>query len=121
MANIFKRYAKANVNTLLGSSATEVYAIPSTGSVPMKSIIIGITLSNTSSDSITANVFLDNFDVTNDVYIARNVYIPTGSTLEIMSGNKIVVQGNGTNNDTIRVSCSNSNSLDVVISVLEDV
>jgi len=38
-----------------------------------------------------------------------------------MSGNKLVLQGDGTTNDALRVSASASSSLDCTISVLEDV
>jgi len=38
-----------------------------------------------------------------------------------MSGNKLVLQGDGTDNDAIKVSSSASSSLDCTVSVLEDV
>jgi hypothetical protein len=38
-----------------------------------------------------------------------------------MSGNKIVVQGNGSANDVIRVSSGTATAVDATISVLEDV
>jgi len=38
-----------------------------------------------------------------------------------MAGNKIVVQGDASNDDVVRVSCGTSNALDATISVLEDV
>jgi hypothetical protein len=120
MANDFKRFTQSNLGTTTGATATAVYTVPSSGSA-MESIVIGITLSNTSGSGITADVFLDNYDGSNDVYIVKNASIPSGSTLEVMSGNKLVVQGDGSTNDALRVSASASNSLDCTISVLEDV
>jgi hypothetical protein len=38
-----------------------------------------------------------------------------------MAGNKIVVQGNGTTNDVIRVSSGTASAVDAIVSVLEDV
>jgi hypothetical protein len=38
-----------------------------------------------------------------------------------MSGNKLVLQGDGTTNDALRISASASASLDATVSVLEDV
>jgi hypothetical protein len=38
-----------------------------------------------------------------------------------MAGNKIVVQGDGSANDVIRVSSGTSTAVDATISVLEDV
>jgi hypothetical protein len=120
MANDFKRFTSSGLGTTTGATATAVYTVPSSGSA-MESIVIGITLSNTSASGITADVFLDNYDGSNDVYVIKNASIPSGSSLEVMSGNKLVLQGNGTNNDALRVSASASSSLDCTISVLEDV
>ena len=120
MANDFKRFTSSGLGTTSGATATAVYTVPSSGSA-MESIVIGITLSNTSASGITADVFLDNYDGSNDVYIIKNASIPSGSSLEVMSGNKLVLQGNGTNNDALRVSSSAASSLDCTISVLEDV
>ena len=120
MANDFKRFTSSSLGTTTGATATAVYTVPSSGSA-MESIVIGITLSNTSASGITADVFLDNYDGSNDVYIIKNASIPTGSSLEVMAGNKLVLQGNGTTNDALRVSSSASSSLDCTISILEDV
>ena len=121
MAIDFKRFTKANITTSTGASAHALYTVPSSGGTAKESIIIGITLANTTTSGILASVFLDNFDGTNDVYIAKDVSIPAGSSLEIMQGNKLVVQGNGTANDIIRVSANTANSVDATISLLEDV
>ena len=121
MANDFKRFTVADVNTSTGASASAVYTVPSSSSTAVESIVIGITLANKSSSGVTASVFLDNYDGTNDVYIVKDASIPAGSSLEVMSGNKLVLQGDGTTNDTIRVSASASSSVDATVSVLEDV
>jgi hypothetical protein len=115
MANDFKRFTSASLGTTAGASATAVYTVPSSGSVAMESIVIGITLANKASAGITASVFLDNYDGTNDVYVVKD------ATIEVMSGNKLVLQGNGTNNDALRISSSAATSLDATVSVLEDV
>ena len=120
MANDFKRFTVPSVNTSAGASASAVYTVPSSGSA-MESIVIGITLANKTSSGVTASVFLDNYDGTNDVYIVKDATVPAGASLEIMSGNKVVVQGDGTTNDVIRVSASSSSSIDATVSVLEDV
>jgi len=121
MANDFKRFTEPSVNTSAGASATSVYEVPSTGGQAMESIVIGITLANKSSSGITADVFLDNYDGSNDVYIVKDVTIPAGASLEVMSGNKLVLQGDGTTNDALRISASAGSALDATVSVLEDV
>jgi len=122
MANDFKRFAVTNVNTSSGASASSVYSVPAgAGSSALESIVIGITIANTSSAGITASVFLDNNAGSNDVHIVKNASIPAGSSLEVMSGNKLVLQNTGSAADVLRVSASASNSADALVSVLEDV
>ena len=122
MANDFKRFAVTNVNTSSGASASSVYSVPAgAGSSALESIVIGITIANTSSSGITASVFLDNNAGSNDVHIVKNATIPAGSSLEVMSGNKLVLQNTGSAADVLRVSASAATSCDAVVSVLEDV
>ena len=122
MANDFKRFAKPSVGTSTGASAAAVYTVPAgAGSSALESIIIGITLANKTSTGVTASVFLDNEDGSNDVFIVKDATIPAGSSLEVMSGNKIVVQNDGSNADVVRVSCGTASALDALITVLEDV
>jgi|TARA_E500000178_G_scaffold347741_1_gene401533 hypothetical protein len=122
MANDFKRFTVTNVNTSTGASASAVYTVPAgAGSSALESIIIGITLANTTTAGITASVFLDNNSGSNDVHIVKNATIPAGSSLEVMAGNKLVVQNSGSAGDVIRVSAGTASACDATISVLEDV
>ena len=122
MANDFKRFAKPSVGTSTGASADSVYSVPAgAGSSALESIIIGITLANKTSTGVTASVFLDNEDGSNDVFIVKDATVPAGSSLEIMSGNKLVVQNDGSNADVIRISCGTGSALDAIVTVLEDV
>jgi hypothetical protein len=83
--------------------------------------VIGITMANKTSSGITASIFIDNEDGSNDVYIVKDASIPAGASLEVMSGNKLVLQNDGTNGDNLEALASAANSLDVTVSVLEDV
>ena len=122
MANDFKRFTKPNVTTSTGTSADAIYTVPSTGSAAMESIIIGIYLSNTTGTGITGSVFLDAYGGSSgDIYVVKDATVPAGASLEVISGGKLVVQGDGTANDVVRISCSTASSLDVTVSVLEDV
>ena len=88
----------------------------------MESIIIGIYLSNTGSTGVTTSVFLDAYGgASGDIYVVKDATVPAGSSLEVISGGKLVVQGDGTANDILRVSSSTASSLDATVSVLEDV
>ena len=122
MANDFKRFTVSSVNTSVGASASSVYTVPAgAGSTALESIVIGITLANKTSAGVTASVFLDNNDGSNDVYIVKDASIPAGSSLEVMSGNKIVLQNSGSAGDVIRVSSGTATAVDATVSVLEDV
>jgi hypothetical protein len=119
MANDFKRFCTPNVSN---SSNTTIYAVPAgASSAALESIVIGITMANKTSSGITASIFLDNEDGSNDVYIVKDASIPAGASLEVMSGNKLVLQNDGTNGDNLEALASAANSLDVTVSVLEDV
>jgi len=119
MANDFKRIATPNISN---SSNTTIYAVPAgAGSTALESIVIGITMCNKSSAGITASVFLDNEDGSNDVFIVKDASIPAGSSLEIMSGNKLVLMNDGSNADNLEAIASAASALDVTVSVLEDV
>ena len=122
MANDFKRFTVSSVNTSVGASASSVYTVPAgAGSTALESIVIGITLANKTSTGVTASVFLDNYTGSNDVYIVKDATIPAGSSLEVMSGNKIVLQHTGSAGDVLRVSSNTATSVDATVSVLEDV
>ena len=119
MANDFKRFCVPDVSN---SSNTTLYAVPAgASSAALESIVIGITMANKTSSGITASIFIDNEDGSNDVFIVKDASIPAGASLEVMSGNKLVLQNDGTNGDNLEALASAANSLDVTVSVLEDV
>ena len=78
-------------------------------------------MANKSTSGITASIFIDNEDGSNDVFIVKDATIPAGTSLEVMSGNKLVLQNDGTNADNLEAIASATSSLDVTVSVLEDV
>ena len=52
-----------------------------------------------------------------DIHLIKNVPIPAGSTLKVISGQKIVVAAA----DVVKVSCNTASSVDAILSILEDV
>jgi hypothetical protein len=118
MANDFKRICTPNVSN---SSNSTIYAVPNNGGAAVESIVIGITAANKTSSGVTVDIFIDNEDGSNDVYIVKGASIPAGASLEVMSGNKLVLQNDGTNGDNLEALASAANSVDVTVSVLEDV
>ena len=114
MANDFKRFCVPSV----GTSNTTLYTVPGSSK---ESIVIGITMANKTNTGITGSIFIDNEDGSNDVFIVKDASIPAGSSLEVMSGNKLVLQNDGSNADNLEGISSAANSLDITVSVLEDV
>ena len=111
MANTFKLKTDANSTT----SFSSVYTVPASTTA----IVIGCTLSNTSSNAITADVKIvtdsSSGENADDVYIVKGAPIPQGGSLEVMSGNKIVLEAA----DALQTLSSASNALDVVLSIME--
>ena len=106
MANTFKLKTKANV----GVTTSNVYAVPSATTT----VVIGVTLSNTSGSSINVGVGITRAS-TDDVHLMKNVPIPQGSSFEFMGGNKIVLE----TTDTLTAVSDVNNSLDVALTIME--
>ena len=106
MANTFKLKTKANV----GVTTSNVYAVPSATTT----VVIGVTLSNTSGSSINVGVGITRAS-TDDVHLMKNVPIPQVSSFEFMRGNKIVLE----TTDTFTAESDVNNSLDVALTIME--
>ena len=118
MANDFKRICTPDV----GTSLAAIYTVPAGGgSSALETIVIGITLANKTTSGIYADLFIDNEDGSNDVYLVKDAIIPPGTALEVMAGNKLVLMNDGSNADVLKALCSASNALDATVSILEDV
>lgn len=109
MANIFKCKTFGGSSTPANNEVT-IYSVPSSTTA----VVVGLALANTSLDTIFVSTKVNNNDG-DDVFYAQNIPIPTGSTIEIMSGNKIVLE----ENDSISVISSEDNSLDTILSIME--
>jgi len=80
-----------------------------------KQVMIGCLVANTGGSAILADVVLN--DGSNDRYLVKEAPIPTGSSLEVISGKVIIPNGGA-----VKVKSDNaSGTADVVISTLEDV
>jgi|SRR5210317_1942226 hypothetical protein len=106
MANTFKLKTKASV----GVTTQNVYVVPAATTTT----VIGITLANVSGSSINVGIGVTRAS-TDDVNILRSVPIPQGSSLEVMGGNKLVLEAT----DTLTAISDVASSLDVSVSILE--
>tara|TARA_B110000211_G_C13952649_1_gene496887 strand:- start:316 stop:666 length:351 start_codon:yes stop_codon:yes gene_type:complete len=114
MANTFKLKTKTGVN---GAALTSVYTVPSSTTA----VIIGLTISNIKGASITADAQIvtasSSGENADDVYIVKDVPLPAGSSIEVMSGNKIILEAG----DIVKASGSNASGADadVILSIME--
>ena len=77
-------------------------------------IVLSVLVSNKTGSSANANVYL--LPASGDaVFLIRNAPVPSGSSLEIISGNKIIV----TSSDVIRASSDTASALDITVSYLQ--
>ena len=76
--------------------------------------MIGMTVANTTTGTVTASVTLTSGGTT--VFLVKNASVPAGGSLVPVGGDQKVVVEAG---DVIQVQSSAATSLDVIISLLE--
>ena len=106
MANDFKGVQKVNVTT-----AQTVYTAPGS----KDSIILELDIANTTSSAVTASAEVLDSSAGTDAFIVKDAPIPSSGSLQVISGQKIILE----TGDSIRVTASGA--CDVVCSILEDV
>ena len=108
MANTFKLKTKANV----GVTTVGIYTAPAATTT----VVIGITMANTSGSGVNVGVAVSRTsDTKEDIKLLKNAPIPSGSSLEFMSGNKIVLEAT----DTVTVDSDTNNSVDASLTIME--
>ncbi len=106
MANDFKGVQKVGV-----TSVTTVYTAPSSND----SIILEIDIANTTTGACTTSVEVLDTSASTDAFLVKDAPIPAGGALQVIAGQKVVLE----TGDSIRVTASAA--CDVVCSILEDV
>ena len=113
MANTFKLSSKAGV-----TSADVIYTVATSTTT----IILGLILGNTTTSQVTATVTLtsdtgsrtnNNDEVNQTVELITNAPIPAGSSLELLAGNKVVLEA------TDSISVTATGATDVALSYME--
>ena len=108
MANTFKNATKAGGAVAADTDMT-VYTVPSSTTT----VVIGLTISNLASNSITVDVKLEPASGDN-IHIGKNLPVPTGSTINALSG-KLVME----TLDVLKVQSDTANSADIATSIME--
>ena len=113
MANTFKLVSKAGV-----TSADVIYTVASSTTT----VVLGIMIGNTTTAQITATVSLGsdtsnragaNDEANQTVELVTNAPVPVGGTLELLSGNKVVMETTDT------LSLTASGAADIALSIME--
>ena len=114
MANTFKIKSNAAMPASAGTADT-IYTVPSSTTT----VVVGLTLCNVNTTSVTASVLIESNTVdteTNEnVTVVKDATIPAGSSLELMSGNKYILQAT----DVMKIDCSVSAKIDATLSIME--
>ena len=87
-----------------------MYVVPSATTT----VVIGITIANVSGSGVLVGVGITR-PSSDDVKVLKNVPIPQGSSLEFMSGNKVVLEAS----DTLTVDSDSNNSVDATLTIME--
>ena len=87
-------------------------------------VILGLVLSNIHSSAVTVEVELHSDtanrgganNVTNGIsYLVKDVSIPAGSSLELLSGGKVVME----TTDVLKIDCSVTDKVSGTLSIME--
>ena len=113
MANTFKLVTKAGV-----TSADTIYTVASSTTT----VVLGVMVGNTTTGQITATVTLTsntsnragaNDEANQEVELVTNAPIPVGGTLELLAGNKVVMEAT----DVLKLTASGA--ADIAVSIME--
>ena len=116
MANTFKVVTFAAEPNAAGTPYT-VYTTPSSTTT----IILGLVLANIHTSQVTAEVEIvsdtsggGRAATNGTAFVIKDAPIPVGSSLELLAGNKVVLE----TTDAIRVDCSVADKLSGTLSIM---
>ena len=117
MANTFKVVTFAAEPASAGTPYT-VYTTPSSTTT----VVIGLILTNIHTAQVTADVKLvsdtsggGRAATNGTAFLANDVPIPVGSSLELLSGGKVILE----TGDLLRVDCSVADKISGTLSIME--
>ena len=117
MANTFK-VVSHDVMPASAGTPEDLYTTPSSTTT----VILGLVIANVHTSQVTADVKLVSDTsgggraATNGTsFLVKDVTIPAGSSLEILSGGKVILE----TTDAIRIDCSVADKLSGTLSIME--
>ena len=114
MANTFKIKTNDAMPTSAGTPLT-LYTVPSSTTT----IVLGLMLCNVDTSQRLVDVHIESNTSDNEsnsnVHAIKDAPIPAGSTLEVMAGNKVVLQ----TTDVLKIDCDVAGKIDATLSIME--
>ena len=111
MANTFKQATKSSlVTTVISNSGTNVLSAGGSSTL----ILLSAMVANKPSSSVNIDLYI----VPNSgdsVYLLKEVPVPAGSSLELISGSKIIMESS----DVLRARCDTATAADLTVSYLD--
>lgn len=109
MANTFKNASLSNVNH---AAYATLYTCPTSTTA----IILGIAIANKSAASVTVKVQMtDSSDSNATRMLLNDVSIPGNTTLEVLAGQKYVLEAS----DILKIQAGTASSLDAVLGLMQ--
>ena len=114
MANTFKVKTNANMPATAGTPLT-LYTCPGSTTT----IVLGLLLCNNDSSQRTVDVKIESdtsdTETNATVFVTKDTPIPATSSLELLAGNKIVLQAT----DVLKVDSDVAGKIDATLSIME--
>ena len=114
MANTFKIKTNDAMPTSAGTPLT-LYTVPSSTTT----VVLGLMLCNVDTSQRLVDVHIESNTSDNEsnanVHAIKDAPIPAGSTLEVMAGNKVVLQ----TTDVLKIDCDVAAKIDATLSIME--
>ena len=114
MANTFKLKSNANMPATAGTPLT-LYTCPGSTTT----VVLGLLLCNNDTSQRTVDVKIEsdtNDTETNEtVFLTKDTPIPATSSLELLAGNKVVLQAT----DVLKIDSDVAGKIDATLSIME--
>ena len=111
MANTFKQSTKSSLVTdAVSSTNANIVTAGNTSTL----IILNALVANKTSTSANVDLYLVT-DSGDDVYLLKGVPVPAGSSLELITGSKIILESS----DVLRGRADTASALDLTVSYLD--
>ncbi len=111
MANTFKQATKSSLLTdAISSANTNIFTTGGSSTL----ILLSAMVANKTSSSVNVDLYIV-ANVGDNVYLLKDVPVPAGSSLELISGSKIILESS----DILRARCDTASAADITVSYLD--